>query len=125
MGNASADYGVNERAQYFLKVLIERYIQDGHPVGSRTLARDSGLDLTGTEVTLISRREFTATYAGGQTRGPPGNTTVNGDLGADVFGNGGNLGFDLSRRCVSGLGGSFGRVCRRLCRSLHLLWRVV
>ncbi|MES9856477.1 MAG: heat-inducible transcriptional repressor HrcA [Sedimenticola sp.] len=37
---------VNERAQYFLKVLIERYIRDGEPVGSRTLARDSGLDLS-------------------------------------------------------------------------------
>lgn len=37
---------INERAQYFLKVLIERYIRDGEPVGSRTLARDSGLDLS-------------------------------------------------------------------------------
>ncbi|MES9846565.1 MAG: heat-inducible transcriptional repressor HrcA [Candidatus Sedimenticola sp. PURPLELP] len=37
---------VNERAQYFLKVLVERYIRDGEPVGSRTLAKDSGLDLS-------------------------------------------------------------------------------
>ncbi len=37
---------VNDRAQHFLKVLIERYIQDGEPVGSRTLAKDSGLDLS-------------------------------------------------------------------------------
>lgn len=37
---------VSERAQYFLKVLIERYIRDGEPVGSRTLSRDSGLDLS-------------------------------------------------------------------------------
>ncbi len=37
---------INERAQHFLKVLIERYIRDGQPVGSRTLARDSGLDLS-------------------------------------------------------------------------------
>lgn len=37
---------VNERAQHFLKVLVERYIRDGQPVGSRTLARDSGLDLS-------------------------------------------------------------------------------
>ena len=37
---------VTERAQYFLKVLIERYIQGGEPVGSRTLSRDSGLDLS-------------------------------------------------------------------------------
>ena len=40
------DTSVNERAQHFLKVLIERYIRDGQPVGSRTLARDSGLDLS-------------------------------------------------------------------------------
>jgi len=40
------DTRIDERAQYFLKVLIERYIQDGLPVGSRTLARDSGLDLS-------------------------------------------------------------------------------
>lgn len=37
---------ISERAQHFLKVLIERYIREGHPVGSRTLARDSGLDLS-------------------------------------------------------------------------------
>jgi len=37
---------IDERAQYFLKVLIERYIQDGQPVGSRTLAKDSGLNLS-------------------------------------------------------------------------------
>jgi len=37
---------IGERAQFFLKVLIERYITDGQPVGSRTLARDTGLDLS-------------------------------------------------------------------------------
>ena len=37
---------INERAQHFLRVLIERYISDGQPVGSRTLAKDSGLDLS-------------------------------------------------------------------------------
>jgi heat-inducible transcriptional repressor len=37
---------VNERAQHFLKVLIERYIQDGQPVGSRTLAKDASIDLS-------------------------------------------------------------------------------
>jgi heat-inducible transcriptional repressor len=36
----------NERARHFLKVLIERYIHEGHPIGSRTLARDAGLDLS-------------------------------------------------------------------------------
>ncbi len=37
---------VGERAQFFLKVLIERYITEGQPVGSRTLANDAGLDLS-------------------------------------------------------------------------------
>ncbi len=36
----------NERAQHLLKVLVQRYIKEGQPVGSRTLARDSGLDLS-------------------------------------------------------------------------------
>ncbi|MEY6433373.1 heat-inducible transcriptional repressor HrcA [Thioalkalicoccus limnaeus] len=37
---------ISERAQHFLKALIERYIRDGQPVGSRTLAKDTGLDLS-------------------------------------------------------------------------------
>ncbi|MCB1747816.1 MAG: heat-inducible transcriptional repressor HrcA [Gammaproteobacteria bacterium] len=37
---------LNERAQYLFRVLVERYIADGQPVGSRTLARDSRLDLS-------------------------------------------------------------------------------
>ncbi|WP_456404454.1 heat-inducible transcriptional repressor HrcA [Thiolapillus sp.] len=37
---------LNERAQHFLKVLIERYIRDGQPVGSRTLAKDAGMELS-------------------------------------------------------------------------------
>jgi heat-inducible transcriptional repressor len=36
----------NERAQRLLKILVQRYIKEGQPVGSRTLARDSGLDLS-------------------------------------------------------------------------------
>jgi heat-inducible transcriptional repressor len=43
---ASGDTQVSERALHFLKALIERYIRDGQPVGSRTLARDAGLDLS-------------------------------------------------------------------------------
>lgn len=43
---AVSENSVNERAQHFLKVLIERYIRDGEPVGSRTLARDAGMDLS-------------------------------------------------------------------------------
>lgn len=37
---------VTERAQHLLKVLIERYIRDGQPVGSRTLAEDAGMNLS-------------------------------------------------------------------------------
>ena len=40
------DEGLNERAQLLLKALIESYIRDGQPVGSRTLSRDSGLSLS-------------------------------------------------------------------------------
>src|SRR5580765_8241869 len=34
------------RAQHLLKTLIERYVSDGQPVGSRSLSRHSGLDLS-------------------------------------------------------------------------------
>ncbi|MFZ9478281.1 MAG: heat-inducible transcription repressor HrcA [Gammaproteobacteria bacterium] len=41
------DYDVlNERAQQLLRILVESYIRDGQPVGSRTLSRDSGLSLS-------------------------------------------------------------------------------
>jgi len=40
------DASLNERAQLLLKALIENYIRDGQPVGSRTLSRDSGLSLS-------------------------------------------------------------------------------
>ncbi len=40
------DPQVSERALHFLKALIERYIREGLPIGSRTLARDTGLDLS-------------------------------------------------------------------------------
>lgn len=36
----------NDRGQHLLRVLIQRYIQDGQPVGSRTLSKDAGLDLS-------------------------------------------------------------------------------
>src|SRR5438128_3319027 len=38
--------GLSERAQTLLRVLIESYIRDGQPVGSRVLSRDSGLELS-------------------------------------------------------------------------------
>jgi len=37
---------ISERALHFLKALIERHIRDGQPVGSRTLSKDTGLDLS-------------------------------------------------------------------------------
>lgn len=37
---------LNPRAELLLKTLIERYIAEGEPVGSRTLARYAGLDLS-------------------------------------------------------------------------------
>lgn len=37
---------LNSRAELLLKTLIERYIAEGEPVGSRTLARYAGLDLS-------------------------------------------------------------------------------
>jgi heat-inducible transcriptional repressor len=37
---------LNSRAEILLKTLIERYIADGQPVGSRTLARQAGLELS-------------------------------------------------------------------------------
>jgi heat-inducible transcriptional repressor len=40
------DDPLTERAQLLLKALIENYIRDGQPVGSRTLSRDSGLSLS-------------------------------------------------------------------------------
>jgi heat-inducible transcriptional repressor len=43
---AGSHPALNERTQHLLKALVERYIRDGQPVGSRTLARDAGLDLS-------------------------------------------------------------------------------
>ena len=37
---------LDERAQTLLRVLVDKYIREGQPVGSRTLSRDSGLDLS-------------------------------------------------------------------------------
>ncbi|ADJ27245.1 heat-inducible transcriptional repressor HrcA [Nitrosococcus watsonii] len=37
---------LNERSQHLLKAMVECYIRDGEPVGSRTLSRESRLDLS-------------------------------------------------------------------------------
>src|ERR1700684_4319424 len=44
------DEPLNERAQRLLRVLVQSYIRDGAPVGSRTLSRDSGLALSSATV---------------------------------------------------------------------------
>jgi heat-inducible transcriptional repressor len=38
--------GPSERAQRILRILVEHYIKEGSPVGSRTLSKRSGLDLS-------------------------------------------------------------------------------
>ena len=37
---------MDDRAKLLMKALVERYIGDGQPIGSRTLSRSSGLDLS-------------------------------------------------------------------------------
>ncbi len=37
---------LNDRARILLKFLVERYIEDGQPVGSRTLSKHTGLNLS-------------------------------------------------------------------------------
>lgn len=41
---------LNERSQHLLRSLIESYIRQGQPVGSRNLMRDSGLDVSAATV---------------------------------------------------------------------------
>ena len=44
------DDPLSERAQHLLRVLVESYIREGQPVGSRNLSRDSGLNLSSATV---------------------------------------------------------------------------
>ncbi|HEY1992285.1 MAG TPA: heat-inducible transcriptional repressor HrcA [Gammaproteobacteria bacterium] len=46
MNGDTGDTHLSDRAQHLLKALVERYIRDGEPVGSRTLSKDAGLDLS-------------------------------------------------------------------------------
>ena len=46
MAPEARDEALGERSQQLLRTLIESYIRDGQPVGSRTLSRDSGLQLS-------------------------------------------------------------------------------
>lgn len=41
---------INDRAQTLLKYLVERYIADGQPIGSRTLSKFSGLELSAASI---------------------------------------------------------------------------
>ncbi len=50
MAPDNKDEALNERAQRLLRVLVQSYIRDGAPVGSRTLSRDSGLALSSATV---------------------------------------------------------------------------
>jgi len=36
----------SERAQHILRVLVQHYIREGHPIGSRTLSKNAGLELS-------------------------------------------------------------------------------
>ncbi|HEX3835373.1 MAG TPA: heat-inducible transcriptional repressor HrcA [Steroidobacteraceae bacterium] len=44
------DDPLNDRAQRLLRILVESYIRDGQPVGSRSLSRESGLNLSSATV---------------------------------------------------------------------------
>jgi heat-inducible transcriptional repressor len=46
MAHEARDEHLGERAQQLLRALIESYIRDGQPVGSRALSRESGLQLS-------------------------------------------------------------------------------
>jgi heat-inducible transcriptional repressor len=50
MAHEARDEALGERAQHLLRILIESYIRDGQPVGSRALSRDSGLQLSSATV---------------------------------------------------------------------------
>lgn len=44
---------LNDRARILLKFLVERYIEDGQPVGSRTLSKHAGLNLSSASIRNI------------------------------------------------------------------------
>jgi heat-inducible transcriptional repressor len=44
---------MDDRSKLLLKTLIERYIEEGQPVGSRTLSRFSGLDLSAATIRTV------------------------------------------------------------------------
>ena len=44
--SSNKPFQLSERSLFLFKSLVEHFISDGHPIGSRTLARDTGLDLS-------------------------------------------------------------------------------
>lgn len=44
---------INQRSQQILKTLISRYIRDGQPVGSKTIAGDAGISLSSASIRNI------------------------------------------------------------------------
>ena len=50
MVQETAEEVLSERAQHLLRLLVESYIREGQPVGSRTLSRDMGLQLSSATV---------------------------------------------------------------------------
>ncbi len=44
---------VNQRAQQVLKILVERYISEGHPIGSKTIAEEYSLGLSSATIRNI------------------------------------------------------------------------
>src|SRR4026209_945169 len=46
MSSQTTDESLNDRADRLLQLLVEHYIRDGQPVGSRTLSRDVGMSLS-------------------------------------------------------------------------------
>jgi heat-inducible transcriptional repressor len=50
MAQEAREGPLGERAQHLLRILIESYIRDGQPVGSRALSRESGLQLSSATV---------------------------------------------------------------------------
>lgn len=46
MSTTHGDNSMSDRAQNLLRALVERYIRDGQPVGSRMLSRESGMDVS-------------------------------------------------------------------------------
>lgn len=53
MNRRSADPALDPRARQLLRTLIGRYIRSGEPVGSQTLARHSGLDVSSATIRNI------------------------------------------------------------------------